>query len=196
MAKQVRSGRDPIVASAVRHFTERGYHGTSMRDIAAGAGVTVASIYHHFDSKQAVLQYLMASTMEELLSATAAAVEGAGPDARDRLAAFVDAWVLFHTNRRPEALIGASEIRSLDETGRAVVVGLRDQQEVQVRGIVEAGVASGEFVTPYPIEATRAILTMGAAIATWYGEHGPLSPPELSERYQELALGLVRDNRS
>lgn len=190
--KQVRSGREPIVASAVRHFTERGFHGTSMRDIAAGAGVTVASIYHHFDSKQAVLQHLMATTMTDLLAETTAAVETAGPAPREQLKALVDAWVLFHTTRQPEALIGASEIRSLDDSGRAVVIGLRDQEELQVRRIIEGGVASGEFATAYPVEATRAIVNMGAAIATWYTRDGALSPAELSERYQELALGLVR----
>lgn len=190
--KQVRSGREPIVASAVRHFTERGYHGTSMRDIAAGAGVTVASIYHHFDSKQAVLQHLMATTMTDLLASTTAAVEAAGPEPRQQLMAHVDAWVLFHTARQPEALIGASEIRSLDESGRAVVIGLRDQEEAQVRGIVEAGIEAGEFATAYPVEATRAIVNMGAAIASWFTRDGALSPAELSARYQDLALGLVR----
>ncbi|GAA4813503.1 TetR family transcriptional regulator [Nocardioides caeni] len=189
--KQVRSGRDPIVAAAVSHFTERGYHGTSMRDIAAGAGVTVASIYHHFDGKQAVLQFIMAGTMRDLLEATTS-VDDEGTTPTARLRAFVDAWVLFHTTRQPEALIGASEIRSLDDDGRDLVVGLRDEQERRLRGIVEAGVASGEFTTPYPVEATRALVTMGAAIASWYRAGGPLTPAELSDRYCELAFGLVR----
>lgn len=189
--KQVRSGRDPIVASAVKNFTERGYHGTSMRDIAAGAGVTVASIYHHFDSKQSVLQFIMAGTMSDLLAATTAADDPtATPTAR--LSSFVEAWVLFHTTRQPEALIGASEIRSLDREGHALVVGLRDQQEHLVRSIIEAGVANGEFATPYPVEATRAIVNMGSTISTWYHLGGALSPDALAERYCDLALGLVR----
>lgn len=190
-SKQVRSGRDPIVASAVRNFTERGYHGTSMRDIAAGSGVTVASIYHHFDSKQAVLQFIMAGTMSDLLDATQAADDPTA-SATQRLTDFVDAWVLFHTTRQPEALIGASEIRSLDDDGRALVVGLRDEQEQLARSIVEAGIAAGEFTTPYPVEATRAIVTMGAAISSWYRLGGPMTPQELAKRYCALALGLVR----
>ena len=40
-----RGGKEVIVTSAVANFTERGYHGTSMRDIARAADVTVASIY-------------------------------------------------------------------------------------------------------------------------------------------------------
>ena len=190
--KQVRSGSGPIVESAVRLFTERGYHGTSMRDIATGAGVTVGSIYHHFDSKQAVLQHVMGATMRDLLAVTREADATAGTGPTERLAAVVDAWVMFHTTRQPEALIGASEIRSLDETGHALVVGLRDEQELLIRDIVLAGVDSGEFATEFPVEATRAIATSGAAIASWYRNGGALGPEALAERYRDLALGMVR----
>ncbi|MEQ6901026.1 TetR/AcrR family transcriptional regulator [Nocardioides sp. YIM 152588] len=190
--KQVRSGRGPLVSSAVRNFTERGYHGTSMRDIASGAGVTVASIYHHFASKQEVLVHIMAGTLTDLLSVTVAADEAADRTARARLEAVVDAWVLFHTERQSEALIGASEIRSLEGPGRDTVVGLRDEQEALFRSIVTAGVESGEFATAYPREAARAILNMGSMVSSWYRPGGELSPEEMSERYRDFALGTVR----
>ena len=67
---QVRGGRSVVVTAAIANFTTLGYHGTSMRDIAAGAGVTVASIYHHFASKQVILQHLMVGTMTDVLAAT------------------------------------------------------------------------------------------------------------------------------
>ncbi|TIC88420.1 TetR/AcrR family transcriptional regulator [Nocardioides sp. GY 10113] len=191
-SKQVRSGRGPLVASAVENFTERGYHGTSMRDIAAGAGVTVASIYHHFSSKQEVLVHIMAGTLTDLLAATTAADAAADGTACGRLRAVVDAWVLFHTQRQAEALIGASEIRSLDGPGRDTVVGLRDEQEALFRGIVEDGVASGEFATRYPREAARAILNMGSTVSVWYRQGGELTPEEMSRRYIDFALGTVR----
>lgn len=192
--KQVRSGRAPLVDSAVRNFNERGYHGTSMRDIAAGAGVTVASIYHHFASKQDVLVQIMAGTLTDLLSATIAAADDVGraASATERLAAVVDAWVLFHTQRQAEALIGASELRSLESDGRARVIGLRDQQEALFRSIIEDGVASGEFATRFPREAARAVLNMGSTISTWYRLGGELTPDDMAERYRDFALGTVR----
>lgn len=188
---QVRGGRAVVVEAAIELFTERGYHGTSMRDIAAGAGVTVASIYHHFASKQVILQHLMLDTLADVLAATRTALDAAGPTPTERLGALVEAWVLFHTQRRAEALIGASELRSLDEPGRREVVALRDEQEAMFRDTVEAGVASGEFATPYPREAARAIINMGYSIASWYRAGGEVGPAEMAERYRVLALGTV-----
>jgi len=188
---QVRSGREVVLEVAVDNFTERGYHGTSMRDVARSAGVTVASIYHHFDSKQEILQHIMVGTMTDVLAATTQALEEAGPTPTERLGALVEAWVLFHTNRQAEALIGASELRSLDDAGRAQVVGLRDEQEALFRDTVEAGVAAGEFATPYPREAARAVINMGYSIASWYRVGGETSPEQMAERYRVLALGTV-----
>lgn len=187
----VRGGRGVLVEAAVENFTALGYHGTSMRDLARTAGVTVASIYHHFSSKQELLQQIMVGTMTDVLALTAQAVDEAGPTATERLSALVEAWVLFHTHRQAEALIGASELRSLDDEGRAAVVALRDRQEALFRDVVEAGVADGEFATTHPLEAARAIINMGYSIASWYHLGGPVTPEEMAARYVDLALATV-----
>ena len=48
-----RNRRQQILEAAARHFSDRGFHATSMRDIAADVGFLVGSIYYHFDSKDA-----------------------------------------------------------------------------------------------------------------------------------------------
>lgn len=185
------SGSQIIITAAVENFQARGYHGTSIRDIARDAGLTPASIYHHFPSKQHILQHIMEGVMKEVLSRTNAALIRAGNSPAEQLDALMRAWALFHTQRRAEALIGASEIRSLDEVGHRIVVALRDQQEQMFREIIERGVTEGGFTTPYPREAARAIINMGYSIASWYRPDGPLSPEEMAERYAILALGTV-----
>lgn len=192
-----RNSRELLLGAAVENFTRLGYHGTSMRDIARTVDVTVASIYHHFTSKQEILQEVMVRTISDVLDATRAALAGAeaAGDATpsDRLDAVVDAWVLFHTTRQAEALIGASELRSLDDDGRVKVVGLRDEQEALFREVIDAGVAAGVFRTPYPREAARAIIEMGYSISSWYRPGGELTPEEMSVRYRALARGTVFD---
>ncbi|MBC7549404.1 MAG: TetR/AcrR family transcriptional regulator [Cellulomonas sp.] len=188
---QMRGGREVILDSAVRNFTELGFHGTSMRDIARGADVSVASIYHHFPSKQEILQDIMLRTLRDVLALTRAAVAEAGAGTTERLDALMTSWVLFHTTRQAEALIGASELRSLDDDGRRQVVALRDEQERVFREIVEAGVASGEFATTHSLEAARAVINMGYSIASWYRPDGEASPAEMAERYRDLALATV-----
>ena len=185
------NGSQTIIAAAVENFQARGYHGTSMRDIAATAGITPASIYHHFPSKQHILQHIMESVMKDVLTLTNAALIRAGNSPADQLTALMRAWALFHTRHRAEALIGATEIRSLDDTGHRIVVALRDQQERMFREIIERGVAEGVFTTQFPREAARAIINMGSTLASWYREDGPLTPEQMADRYAALALGTV-----
>lgn len=187
-------GRAALLECAVSNFTERGYHGTSMRDIASDAGVTVASIYHHFTSKQEILQEIMVRTMTDTIALTRAALVASPNVPAQQLDAIVRAWVHFHTTRQQEALIGASELRSLDDEGRRLVVTLRDEQEAIFREVIDRGVAVGDFATPFPREAARAVINMGYSIASWYRIAGSISPDQMAERYSELALGTVRGN--
>lgn len=188
---QARTGKDAILDAAVDRFERLGFHGTSMRDIAQGAGLTVASIYNHFPSKQLMLQDIMVRVLSDALALTRNAVLRADrrPDAQ--LSALVHTWLVFHTERRAEALIGASEIRSLDPSGRRLVVALRDEQEALFRSIVEWGAEEDVFATPYPEDAVRALIAMGTSVASWYRPDGPLTPDQMGERYVRLALGTV-----
>lgn len=93
--------------------------------------------------------------------------------------------------RLAEARIGSSELRSLEPANLEVVVGLRDEQEALFRAVIEDGRAAGVFSTPHPTEATRAVITMGWAVASWFRPSGPLTPEELGERYALLALQLA-----
>jgi AcrR family transcriptional regulator len=190
---QARSGKGVVVESAVRLFREVGFHGTSIRGIADGAGITAASIYHHFESKQEILQEIMVVALRDSNQATRQAVLAAGGAPADQLAAMVRAWVLFHTTRQPEALIGATEIRSLDAPGRALVITLRDEQEHFFRDVVRRGVETGVFRTPVPpAEVTRAIIDMGTSVSAWYSSAGGIPPAEMADHYAEIALGMVR----
>lgn len=162
-----------------------------MRDIARDADVTVASIYHHFPSKQLLLHDIMGRVLNDSIATTRSALQQAEARPDDQLAAIVRAWIRFHTLRRAEAHISASELRSLDDEGYALVVGLRDEQELMFREVVERGADEGVFATQFPREAARAILNMGSNVAAWYREGGELSPDEFAERYAALALGTV-----
>jgi AcrR family transcriptional regulator len=190
--QRTRGGKGVVLKAAIANFTELGYHGTSMRDIARDAGVTVASIYHHYPSKQEILAEIMAKTLSDVIASTRNALMGAGSSASDQLCAVVRAWVEFHTTRQAEALIGASELRSLEAGGRKLIVALRDEQEGLFRGVIERGVELGEFATPYPREAARAVINMGRSVATWYRPGGGVTSDQMAERYVELALATVR----
>jgi len=188
---QVRAGREPILQAAVDNFARRGYHGTSIRDIARDADVTVASIYNHFPSKQHLLQEIMRTVLIDTIDATRIAIARVASGPAAQLDALMQAWVTFHAERRAEALIGASEIRSLDDEGRRVVVALRDEQEWIFREIVERGLASGAFSISYPRDAVRVLIAMGTSVPSWYRPGEGLQPGEVAARYVALARSLM-----
>ncbi|MGW5072221.1 TetR/AcrR family transcriptional regulator [Rhodococcus sp. NPDC004095] len=185
-------GRQVILDSAVRNMTERGYHGTSMRDIARDADITVASIYHHFASKQEILQDIMVRALHDAIAMTRGALVRSAGTPADQLRSVVRAWVMFHTTRQSDARVGASEIRSLDHDGRRLVVALRDEQESIFRDVIDRGVEESVFATPLPRDAARAIINMGQSVCAWWRPDGPLAPEELAQRYADLALAMVQ----
>jgi AcrR family transcriptional regulator len=88
-----RSRREEILEIAVGLFATRGYHGVSMDDIGAAAGVTGPALYHHFAGKEAMLAAALNPVSEGLL----AGGRGRVAEAREPAAALV-ALVAFHVD--------------------------------------------------------------------------------------------------
>ncbi|WP_019925235.1 TetR/AcrR family transcriptional regulator [Nocardia sp. BMG111209] len=185
-------GRARVLSAAARCMVRCGYHGTTIRDIATEAGMTSAALYHHFQSKQQILVAIMSIALADARDRVDRAIAAAGPSPVPRFRAAVSAWALFHALRRDDALVGATEIRSLDPEHRQRVIEARDEQERIFRDLVAAGVAGGEFEVDDVEVATRALLTMGSAIATWFDPTGPLRPEQVAAEFVRLGLGMVR----
>lgn len=185
-------GRAAFLDAATHCMNDRGYHGTSIRDIAAVTGTTTAAIYYHFASKQEILVALMDRALSTAFESTLEAVSTAADNPVDRLAAAMHAWALFHAEHREEATIGATELRSLEPENRARVVEQRDRQESLFRELIEQGRDAGHFSVSEAHLAARALIAMGNSVATWYRPDGPLTPTEVADEYVHLSLGLVR----
>ncbi len=71
-----RNRKQQILEAAARHFSERGFHATSMRDIAADVGFLVGSIYYHFESKDALFVAVHGAAVEMMTEAVQAALNG------------------------------------------------------------------------------------------------------------------------
>jgi AcrR family transcriptional regulator len=177
--------------AALDLFVERGFHGTSMREIAALAGTGVSHVYYYFPSKAHVLKSMMVLIVTDLLTELAQAVEEAPDDPGERLQAIVKAQVLFHSQRQAEAFVARSELRSLRPEDRPEVIGLYDRVTQYFRSTIAEGIKRGVFRCAYEAEATSALVTMCNGVSSWYRKGGPLSPAQIAERYAELALSLV-----
>lgn len=182
---------DPICLAALRCFTVSGFHGTSIRQIAAEAGLSVPGIYHHYPSKSAILVALCEAAMHELLGASHAAI-AAGSTTLDRFERLIACLVQFHAEYGAIAFVTYSEIRSLPDDARERHLQARRDEQTLVTELVEQGVAEGIFAAPYPREAARAISTLCLGVSQWYRSDGSMTVPELVEVYLEICKDAVR----
>lgn len=184
-----------VLAAALSAFAAQGYHGTSIRDLAAGAGLSVPGVYHHYPSKQAILRVLMVETMATLTTHLRAALAAAPDEPGARFDALVAALVGFHLRHGAESFVASSELRSLTPEHRAEVVGQRDEVQRMIDAAVAGGVAAGLFATPAPAEAARAISVLAIGVATWYRPDGPAPADVVVAQQCALARALVLDRR-
>ncbi|GAA4878710.1 MULTISPECIES: TetR/AcrR family transcriptional regulator [Saccharopolyspora] len=178
-----------ILRAALEAFAAKGFNGTSMREVAHSAGTSLSNLYNYFPSKGHLLAELLQRAGDEQLSRVRDAA--AGGSATERLDAVVRAHIGFSTEHQLAALVALSEVRYLVGEQRTRVVRARDAVLATVARIVADGAASGEFGTPHPHDAARAIVAMCSSVATWYRPRGRLSRKALAEQHARYALALL-----
>jgi AcrR family transcriptional regulator len=178
---------------ATRLFAERGYHATSMEDLARALGLRRGSLYTHISAKQELLLATVEQGAEAFERAMSSALAEDGADPLERLRAALRAHVGVVAAHPDAAACFLYEWRHLDERERARAVELRDAYELRVRALFVDGVAAGSFREDLDVAfATLAFLSLGNWSSTWYRAGGPLSPDEVAERFFALlALGVA-----
>jgi AcrR family transcriptional regulator len=185
------AGLPRVLETALSAFAEHGYHGTTVRDLAGGSGLSVPGIYHHYSSKQVILSELMMTIMDELIERSREALASVDGTPTAEFDILVESLLRFHMARRQQAFVATSEIRSLDEENRVRYVARRDEQQRMMDAIVAAGVDEGVFTTPYPRDASRAVVSLCVGVASWYSTEGELSQDAILERYGDIARAIV-----
>jgi AcrR family transcriptional regulator len=181
--------REAILDAAMEAFAKRGFHGTSIDDVAAAAGVSKALIYEHFSSKQNLHDTLISVQAGELFRRLAAAADPE-LEAEQRLRDGVDAFLGFVEERR--------------EAWRAV---FRDAADPQLGEVVEhvqrqatAAIADLMLAGAEPQGAHQDVemvaqMLSGAvqALANWWYDHQEVPRAALVDRVMAFAwLGLGR----
>jgi TetR/AcrR family transcriptional regulator, cholesterol catabolism regulator len=184
--------RREIETVASELFHERGYAGTSVRDIARALDIQGASLYAHVASKEEVLWTIVDRTAARFEAAAEAAVvapPGTGPaETLDRL---VRAHVGVVTEDVQRASVFVREWRALAKERRTAIARRRDAYEARFRAVIAEGVEGGVFE---PVDATAAaafVLTALNGLVAWYRPSGRLDESAIADAYARLALGAV-----
>ena len=181
--------RTEILHAALRAFRDRGYHGTTLADIAQQLDVRKTALYHYFPDKEAILYACHREGLVEVAGIVAAARR------RGSFAEQLAYAIREHVRVMTDTLEGSSlalEVSALAPRHRGEVIAARDRYEQALRDIVQRGVAAGEFRAVDPKLAVFAILGAINWVARWYSPAGSVHPSGLGAHYADhLLRGLL-----
>jgi AcrR family transcriptional regulator len=192
-AEERRAG---ILDAALAVFSARGYHTSSIDDIAREAGISKALIYEHFDSKQGLYGDLLEQNANELFERLASSLAGVEVESgAARLATGLDAFFSFVEERRDAWRILFRDV-SDPETSVAL-----DRVVEQVTVVVAAliaqdpGARSQDRDGSEPAIRVLAQMLVGAvqSVANWWAEHPEVAREQALEMVMDFAwVGLER----
>jgi AcrR family transcriptional regulator len=174
-------------AVATRLFRERGFHATSMEDLAQALGMNRGSLYHYIEAKDDLLWEIVSTAMEELDATVRPLLSRPGP-ARLRLERAIAGHLAFAARSADALSLLQIELRSLAPPRRAALVARRDAYEALWRQAIADGIAAGEF-RPVDVRlAGIAILSACNWFTQWFDPRGSLSVEEIARRFADLFL--------
>jgi len=178
--------RKEILHAALRAFREKGYHGTTLDDIAERFGVRKTALYHYFPDKEAILYACHQESLAELDRIIA------GARGRDTAIEQLSVVIREHVRVMTDTLEGsplAFEVTALSPERRRDIIAGRDRYERALRRIIARGVADNEFRRLDPKIAVFAILGSINWISRWYRPEGTLHADELGREFAEHLVG-------
>ena len=152
--------REELTRTAARLFAEKGYHGTSIGDLAKSMGVQKGSLYAHISSKQDLLYATMREGADAFHAGLDALPEGVGAAERIRLA--LRAHLRVVAEQLDMATVFIREWRYLEGDRREEIVGERRRYEERIRGLFREGRERGELRTDLD-DGAAALLVLSAA---------------------------------
>ena len=181
--------RDQLTREAARLFAERGFHGTSMGDLAEALGVQKGSLYSLTGSKQQLLLDTMREGARAFHASLDAVPEGAPAVERIRLALRGHLRVV--AEQIDVATVFIREWRYLEGDDRNEILGERRRYEERFRSLLREGVEKGELRSDLDAGAAALLLLSSANWAyTWLAPGRDTD--ELADRFTAILVDGVR----
>jgi AcrR family transcriptional regulator len=186
--------RSDIIQAAAQIFRQKGYHGTSMQDIADAVHLQKASLYHHVSGKQEILVDILDRALDLLIEdIEEVAKSEIKPEEKVRQA--MQAYVGRLTEDTDLAAVLMQEHRSLADDLHAAHIARRDRLESIWREILREGTKSGDFRPTDEVITTFAILGVLNWMISWYQPGGRLSAEEIANQFGDIFLIGLRNGR-
>jgi len=182
--------RDELLKIAARLFAERGFRNTTVRDIADAAGILSGSLYHHFDSKESMVDEILQTFQQELFAGYDDILNGDGP-ARKKIESAVRLSFKAIHEHHAEVAIFQNEADWLGGLGdRFAYLAERHEQSRNVwMALLAEGIESGALKSDLDLElAYRFIRDTIWVAVRWYRPGGELSHERVAQQYLSILL--------
>ena len=169
--------REAVVRAAAKEFNARGYHNTSLDDIASALGVTKPTVYYYVANKEQLLFECFREGLHRIREIVIATERSDRP-ARERLDAVVRGYAEAVASEYGWCMVRAHEHDLGNELGRQINA-LKSEIDQGIRRLLREGVADGSIG---PCDPKIAAFAMAGAlnwIAHWYRSRGPLDVAQL-----------------
>ena len=177
--------REQILTIAGHLFSQRGYHATSMRELAKHLNLQGGSLYAHITSKEELLLEVVRQAAERFLKV----LEGLKGDPVAKLKGLVRGHLEVIAQELPRATVFFHEWKHLSPPLLEEAKALRRRYEEGVQAVIQEGMEQGVFQVENLRLATLFVLSALNWTYQWYRPEGPLSLEELSERSEERRVG-------
>lgn len=191
MAQKRTAREDQLLATATRLFNEKGYHNTSMQDLADALGLQKGSLYYYIDSKEELLRRLL-ERATSFLAVEIDDIYAADLSPAEKLRRALVNHAVTMMEHQDLVAVYLYEYRNLPPGRLEEALAVRKHYERTLTQIVEEGIAAGDL-RPVNVEmAVSGLLGMVNWTHEWFSPEGQFSSREIAETLADLALhGLV-----
>ena len=182
-----------LLQAAVELIGEHGYSGTSIDEIVERAGVAKGTVYYHFSSKAALVQALLEDGLNRLAESFQREIEGA-PTPIAALEALVRAELAYIQRYEAFAKLVMSEMWRVDRDWRNALQPLQEGYGKVIAGVLQDGMAAGEFRSDLDVRSTASALfgMVATGALNWLVFQRERPREEIERNLLGLVLAAVR----
>lgn len=186
-----------LLLAAARLMERNGSQTVSMQALAEEAGVSVGLIYRYFGGKEDVLLAVILDVLHAFATRVPAAIEAAGADPVQRLAAAFRCYCEVVDQHRHAAVLTYRETKSLGAAGRERIKSLEVETSEPLRATIREGVQAG-LLRPVDVDLLAHNLLMAAhgwALKHWFLEQRALDLESYIAKQTALTLNAAVEPR-
>jgi AcrR family transcriptional regulator len=186
------SRRDELLKLAATMFAERGLRATTVRDIADSAGILSGSLYHHFKSKEQMVEEVLRDFLDWLFGRYQEIVD-TEPNPLERLKGLFMASFEAIEDRHAQVVIYQDEAKRLSSLPQFGFVETRNKEQRKMwLDLLNQGIEGGYFRPDIDVDLVyRFIRDTTWVSVRWYQPGGPLTAEQVGRQYLSIVLGGI-----